>query len=81
MERRVGSEIGLHLGSFRTLGEPVAQAEIATDFQHDLLLHRLPSQGQAVEERVVTDDANRPRDSPRMLVDSHHGLPREEPDG
>ena len=52
----------------------VSQMKVSTDFEHNALIHRLSFEGHRCDERVVTDHADRARDSPPNARESPRPL-------
>jgi hypothetical protein len=53
------------------------EIEIAANLVDDVASHRATVRCESGNERVVTDDADQPRNPPRTFVDGVHGLARE----
>src|SRR5262245_7104374 len=51
------------------------ELEITAHFEDQPTADRLDVGGESVDERVVADDADRPRDAFRSLVDRHDRIP------
>ena len=55
------------------------EVEIANHVHDDLAVDRLTPEREPAEQRVVADHVDRARDSPRVLVNRHDRLAREQP--